>query len=210
MRRAGTPPVVGAGAFHEPPAAPGPPAVMNGHRSAKAGARDIIGPGWGANIAGGGGGGRRGSGRGLAQWGTACVGVSRPAARSRRAWPITHTVGTPLTLDATRSTTLPQRGVRGPAIGPSKSGPFVEEGTRSVAWVTLLFRGVRCLFRSGAWGACSTQGGSKRGGGGGSVPGRQFCKKTACSSNVQPGLVAIGGWRLATGGWWRLAVVGGW
>ena len=38
-----------------------------------------------------------------------------------------------------------------------------------------------------------------------------FCKKTACSSYVQPWLVAIGGWRLATGGWWRLVVVdGGW
>ena len=53
--------------------------------------------------------------------------------------------------------------------------------------------------------------------GGESVPERQFCKKTACSSYVQPSLVAIGGcrlaaiggWRLATGGWWRLVVVGG-
>ena len=36
-----------------------------------------------------------------------------------------------------------------------------------------------------------------------------FVKKTACSSYVQPWLVAIGGWRLATGGWWRLVVVGG-
>ena len=76
------------------------------------------------------------------------------------------------------------------------------------------------------------QGGSLRGGGGG-VPERQFCKKTACSSYVQPWLVAIGGWRLVAiggwlavgdwrlvavgagwwwviGGWWRLAVVGGW
>ena len=65
-------------------------------------------------------------------------------------------------------------------------------------------------------------------------PERQFCKKTACSSYVQPWLVAIGDWRLAVGGdwrlavgdwrlvvvgggwwlviggWWRLAVVGGW
>ena len=54
-------------------------------------------------------------------------------------------------------------------------------------------------------------------GGGGSVPERQFGKKTACSSHVQPWLVAIGGWqlveiggwRLATGGWSRLVVVGG-
>ena len=63
-----------------------------------------------------------------------------------------------------------------------------------------------------------------------SVP-KQFCKKTACSSYVQPWLVAIGGWRLvavgggwrrfgwrlvvggwwlAAGGWWRLAAVGDW
>ena len=49
------------------------------------------------------------------------------------------------------------------------------------------------------------------------VPERQFCEKTACSSYVQPWLVAVGGWRvvaigswrLATGGWWRLVVVGG-
>ena len=51
-----------------------------------------------------------------------------------------------------------------------------------------------------------------------SVPERQFCKKTACSSYVQSWLVANGGWRLVVGGgWWlviggwrRLAVVGGW
>ena len=42
-----------------------------------------------------------------------------------------------------------------------------------------------------------------------SVPERQFCTNTVCSSYVQPWLVAIGGWRLATGGWWRLVVVGG-
>ena len=47
----------------------------------------------------------------------------------------------------------------------------------------------------------------------------QNCKKTACSSYVQPWLVAIGGWQLAvvgdwqlavSGGWWWLAAVGGW
>ena len=45
-----------------------------------------------------------------------------------------------------------------------------------------------------------------------------FSKTTACSSYVQPWLVAIGGWRLveiagwrlAVGGWWRLAAVGNW
>ena len=42
-----------------------------------------------------------------------------------------------------------------------------------------------------------------------SVPERQFCKKTTCSSYVQPWLVAISGSRSATGGWWRL-VVGDW
>ena len=50
-----------------------------------------------------------------------------------------------------------------------------------------------------------------------SVPAPRFPKKTACSSYVQPWLVAVGGWRLAaiggwqlaTGGWWRLVVVGG-
>ena len=44
-----------------------------------------------------------------------------------------------------------------------------------------------------------------------------FSKTTACSSYVQPWLVAIGGWRLveiagwrlAVGGWWQLAAVGG-
>ena len=36
-----------------------------------------------------------------------------------------------------------------------------------------------------------------------------FAKKIACSSHIQPWLVAIGGWRLATGGCWRLVVVGG-
>ena len=51
-------------------------------------------------------------------------------------------------------------------------------------------------------------GGSLRGGGE-SVPERQYCKKTVCSSHVQPWLVAIGGWQLAIGGWWRLVVVGG-
>ena len=44
-----------------------------------------------------------------------------------------------------------------------------------------------------------------------SVPERQFWKKTACSSYVQPCLVAIGGWRLvAFGGGWRQLVVGDW
>ena len=52
-----------------------------------------------------------------------------------------------------------------------------------------------------------------------SVPERQFCRKTVCSSSVQPWLVAIGGWQLVAvgGGWRRLAVgrrwrlaVGGW
>ena len=45
-----------------------------------------------------------------------------------------------------------------------------------------------------------------------------FSKTTACSSYVQPWLVAIGGWRLveiagwrlAVGGWRRLAAVGNW
>ena len=37
-----------------------------------------------------------------------------------------------------------------------------------------------------------------------------FAKKTACSSYVEPRLVAIGCWRLAIGGsWWQLVVVGG-
>ena len=36
-----------------------------------------------------------------------------------------------------------------------------------------------------------------------SVPERQCCTKTACSSYVQPWLVAVGGWwRLVVGGWW--------
>ena len=44
-----------------------------------------------------------------------------------------------------------------------------------------------------------------------SVPKRQSCKKTACSSYVQPWLNAICGWRLvAIGGWWQLVAVGGW
>ena len=43
-----------------------------------------------------------------------------------------------------------------------------------------------------------------------SIPERQFPKKTACSSYVQRWLVAIGGWRLVTGGWWRLVGIGGW
>ena len=34
-------------------------------------------------------------------------------------------------------------------------------------------------------------------------------KNTACSSYVQPWLVAIASWRLAVGGWRRLAAVGG-
>ena len=42
-----------------------------------------------------------------------------------------------------------------------------------------------------------------------SVPERQFCKKTVCSSYVQPWLVEIGRGGLATGGWWRLVAVGG-
>ena len=42
------------------------------------------------------------------------------------------------------------------------------------------------------------------------APERHFCKKPACSSYIQPWLVAIGGWwRLAVGAWWRLAL-GGW
>ena len=42
-----------------------------------------------------------------------------------------------------------------------------------------------------------------------SVPERQFCKKTARSSYVQPWLVAIGGWwRLAVGGGWWLVAIG--
>ena len=43
------------------------------------------------------------------------------------------------------------------------------------------------------------------------VPEHGFSKTTACSSYVQPWLVAIGGWRLVeiAGGGWRLAV-GGW
>ena len=40
-----------------------------------------------------------------------------------------------------------------------------------------------------------------------SVPEWQFCKKTVSSSYVQPWFMAIGGWRLVTGGWWRLVVV---
>ena len=43
-----------------------------------------------------------------------------------------------------------------------------------------------------------------------SVPQLQLCKKTACSSYIQPWFVAIGGWRLAVGGDWRLAVGGWW
>ena len=35
----------------------------------------------------------------------------------------------------------------------------------------------------------------------------QFCKKTMCSSYVQPWLVAVGSWWLVIGGWWRLALV---
>ena len=36
-----------------------------------------------------------------------------------------------------------------------------------------------------------------------SVPERHFCKKAACTSHVQPWLVAIGGWQLVlVGGWW--------
>ena len=34
-------------------------------------------------------------------------------------------------------------------------------------------------------------------------------KKPAGTPCAQPWLVAVGGWRLATGGWWRLVVVGG-
>ena len=41
-------------------------------------------------------------------------------------------------------------------------------------------------------------------------PKLQFCQKTACSSYVQPWLVAICGWRLAVGGDWWFAVGGGW
>ena len=43
-----------------------------------------------------------------------------------------------------------------------------------------------------------------------SVPERQFCKRTACSSYVQPLLVAIGGWWLVVGDWRLMAVGGGW
>ena len=43
---------------------------------------------------------------------------------------------------------------------------------------------------------------------------RQFCKKTACSSYVQPWLVLVavgGGWRrLVVGDWWLVAVGSGW
>ena len=38
------------------------------------------------------------------------------------------------------------------------------------------------------------------------VPERQFCQKTACSSYVQPWLAAVGGWRLVAFGGWRLVV----
>ena len=43
-----------------------------------------------------------------------------------------------------------------------------------------------------------------------SVPEQQFCKKTACSSYVQPWWVAIGGWWLVVGDWWLMAVGSGW
>ena len=43
-----------------------------------------------------------------------------------------------------------------------------------------------------------------------SVPIHSFPKKTACSSYVQPWLVAVGGWRLVAVGGWRLVAVGGW
>ena len=36
-----------------------------------------------------------------------------------------------------------------------------------------------------------------------------FPKKPAGTPCAQPWLVAVGGWQLATGGWWRLVVVGG-
>ena len=36
-----------------------------------------------------------------------------------------------------------------------------------------------------------------------------FRKKPAGTPCVQPSLAAIGGWQLATGGWWRLVVIGG-
>ena len=53
----------------------------------------------------------------------------------------------------------------------------------------------------------ASQGGPE--GGEGGVPKLQFCKKTTCSSYVEPWLVAIGGWRLAVGGgWWQLVAVG--
>jgi hypothetical protein len=37
-----------------------------------------------------------------------------------------------------------------------------------------------------------------------------FPKKPAGTPCAQPRLVAVGGWQLATGGWWWLAAVGGW
>ena len=43
-----------------------------------------------------------------------------------------------------------------------------------------------------------------------SCPLGQFCKKTTCSSYVQPWLVAIGCWRLVAISGWQLAVGGGW
>ena len=81
--------------------------------------------------------------------------------------------------------------------------------------VDLRWRPEQGSFRRGALGGGA--GGSLRGTEKNVFPKRQFCKKTACSSYVQPWLVAIGGlrlvaigsWRLATGGWWRLVVVGG-
>ena len=57
----------------------------------------------------------------------------------------------------------------------------------------------------GGFGQCRLKSEGKK-----SVPDKQFCKKTACSSYVQPWLagLAVGGWwRLAVGGWWSLGAV---
>ena len=42
-----------------------------------------------------------------------------------------------------------------------------------------------------------------------SVPVPVFRKKPAGTPCALPMLVAVGGWQLATGGWWRLVLVGG-
>ena len=43
-----------------------------------------------------------------------------------------------------------------------------------------------------------------------SVPEPVFPKKPAGTPCAQPWLVAVGGWRLAVGNWWLVAVGGGW